>query len=144
MKKKWISFALLFFLALGSCKPATAPRVTPLPDSPTPGESTPMTLPTPVYANKPELVLTATADLAQRLSVSSDQITVAGSFEVVWPDGSLGCPQKGMAYIEMLIPGYLVVLGYDGKRYEYHSGRDGNVTYCPNPTAPVGGLPGDT
>ncbi|MBI5354659.1 MAG: hypothetical protein HZB50_18610 [Chloroflexi bacterium] len=146
MNKFWISLILLFSLALGSCGPVTPPPSTPSPDSPTVGEPTPMTplQQTPASTNMQTLVKKATDDLSKKLGVSEDQIKLVKASEVTWGDGSLGCPQKGMAYIEMLISGYLVVLEVDNIQYEYHSGKDGNLSYCQNPTPPANGDPGGT
>ncbi|MDX1408310.1 MAG: hypothetical protein R3330_09255, partial [Saprospiraceae bacterium] len=61
--------------------------------------------------------------------------------DVVWPDSSLGCPQKGMVYADVLTPGYLIVLSADGREYEYHTSKGTEVVYCINPTAPLQDLP---
>ncbi|MBD3291938.1 MAG: hypothetical protein GF393_03375, partial [Armatimonadia bacterium] len=42
--------------------------------------------------NLPQPVQTAVADLAQRLNVGQDAITVASFEEVTWPDAALGNP----------------------------------------------------
>lgn len=146
MKTYWISLALLLSLTMGSCGPIPPTLSTALPDSPTLGESTPMTplQQTPAFTDMQSLINKATQDLAQRLAVSTDQIKIVEASKVTWGDGSLGCPQKGMAYIEMLISGYLVVLEVDNKQYEYHSGKDGNLSYCQSPTPPANVAPGDT
>lgn len=146
MKFYWISIALLLSLYLGGCGSSKPLPATPLPVSPTQGESTPMPPPqsTPAVFNLQNLIDKATQDLALRLSISATQINIVNATEVVWPDGSLGCPQKGMAYIQILIPGYLIVLEVDNNKYEYHSGRDGNITYCQNPTPPATGIPSNT
>jgi hypothetical protein len=145
MKFYWISFVLLLSLLLGGCGSSKPLPTTPLPISPTQGESTPMppSQSTPAGSNFQNLIDKATQDLAQRLSISVSQINLVNASEVVWADGSLGCPQKGMAYIQVLTPGYLIVLEYDNTNYEYHSGRDGNVSYCQNPTPPTLGTPSD-
>ena len=75
----------------------------------------------------PDLPLTpnvelAIEDLAQRLAVASDDITVVRVEEVDWPDGSLGCPQPGMSYRQMLVNGTFIQLSVDGELYNYHSG----------------------
>ncbi|MBI5964466.1 MAG: hypothetical protein HY863_13395 [Chloroflexi bacterium] len=145
MKTFWISLALLLSLTLESCGPSQSVLSTPLPVSPTEGDSTQMTPPQPTPANPAmqNLIDKATQDLAQKLAVSANQINLVAASEVVWPDGSLGCPQKGMEYIQVLTPGYLIILENNNHRYEYHSGRDGNLVYCPNPTPPTIGTPGD-
>ncbi len=68
----------------------------------------------------PQAVRDAMADLAAHLGVSSDVIDWVSHEEVVWPDGSLGCPQPGMAYTQAIVNGSLSVFEVDGVRYEYH------------------------
>lgn len=68
------------------------------------------------------LVEQARSDLARRLSVPAERIEVVEVRSVVWPDGSLGCPQPGMRYIQVLTDGALILLRYEGRTYEYHSG----------------------
>lgn len=87
-----------------------------------------------------ELVLIAREDLAARLNIDTDDITLTRFDEVTWPDGSLGCPRKDMKYKQMLVNGSLIVLTVDGVDYHYHSGGTRPPFYCPNPTPPV---PGD-
>lgn len=72
------------------------------------------------------LIKIAKADLAKRLGISENEINVVEARAVVWPDASLGCPQPGMAYIQILFEGGLIRLEVAGQVYEYHSGgRDG-------------------
>lgn len=64
----------------------------------------------------------ALADLADRLAIEVDQIEVLEANAVVWPDGSLGCPQPGMAYTQVQQEGYLIRLQVDKRVYDYHGG----------------------
>ena len=89
------------------------------------------------------LVNLAEQDLAERLSIDISQITVIEAKHVVWSDSSQGCPQPGMMYAQVLTPGYLILLSAHNIYYEYHSGQDGEVFYCENPTPPVPGEPSD-
>ncbi|HEY3005474.1 MAG TPA: hypothetical protein VGJ44_24220 [Kribbellaceae bacterium] len=75
----------------------------------------------------------AVADLARRLGVGSDAISVVSVEEVTWPDGSLGCPEPGMAYTQMLEDGQRIVLEHGGTSYEYHSGGHGEPFLCEHP-----------
>jgi hypothetical protein len=113
--------------------------------APIEGEDTQMTpsLPTPGSTGMQYLVEKAKEDLAQRLSISLSQINLVEATEVVWPDASLGCPQPGMVYAEVLTPGYLILLNADSEEYEYHTSRSTEVIYCENPTPPVPGTPDD-
>ena len=75
--------------------------------------------------DKLPIVQTAKKDLAQRLGVREQAIELVGQVEeVTWPDASLGCPEPGMMYAQVLIPGYRFKLQSGGKVYEYHAGRD--------------------
>lgn len=71
----------------------------------------------------------AVAALAKQLSISPAAITVRSVESVDWPDASLGCPQPGMMYAQVITPGYRVILEAKGKRYEYHAGTS-NVILC--------------
>ena len=99
--------------------------------------------PTSDIAGMESLIEMAKNDLARRLSVSVDEISVIDARSVVWPNASLGCPQEGMFYAEVLTSGYLILLSVGDLKYEYHAGRDSEVFYCENPIPPVPGLPGD-
>jgi hypothetical protein len=72
----------------------------------------------------------ALADLAAKLSVAPEAITVKSVEPIEWPDASLGCPQPGMMYAQVITPGYRIVLEVDGKSYEYHTGRGGGIVHC--------------
>ncbi len=69
------------------------------------------------------LVTDAVDDLAGRLDISPDAVTVVEALAVTWPDGSLGCPEPGMMYTQVLVDGTFVLLEADGQRYEYHGGN---------------------
>ena len=69
------------------------------------------------------LIKTATEDLARRLSIPISEIVLLDAQAVTWSNSSLGCPQPGMAYAEVLTPGYLIFLNVNNKDYEYHAGK---------------------
>ena len=85
----------------------------------------------------------AKEDLAQRLHLLIAQINLVETRAVTWSDSSLGCPQKGMFYTQVLTDGYLIRLEVDGTQYEYHADQNNYVFLCENPHPPVPGLPGD-
>lgn len=76
------------------------------------------------------LVDQAKQDLAARLSVSVEMIEAVSAEAVVWPDSSLGCPEPGMAYLQVLTDGALVKLRAEGKLFEYHSGGGRDPFLC--------------
>lgn len=78
-------------------------------------------------------------DLAARLSIELSAITVVSVEDVTWPDSSIGCPQPGMAYLQVLTPGQRIVLSAAGGTYTYHTGRGRQLVLCsatsPPPTS---------
>lgn len=77
--------------------------------------------------NLPAPVQAAVNDLATHLNIPAAQITVVHLEGVTWPDASLGCPQPGMAYAQVLVEGYKVILEALGHRYEYHTDMTGRA-----------------
>lgn len=72
----------------------------------------------------------AVSDLATRLEIAESAITVVLVEEVVWSDGSLGCPQPGMSYIQVLTDGLRTVLEANGRIYDYRSGGSSGPVLC--------------
>ena len=81
----------------------------------------------------------AVADLAERQGADPADIEVVSVENVTWPDSSLGCPEEGTQYAQMLTDGVLIVLELDGQRYEYHGAVGDEVFYCADPQPPVDG-----
>jgi len=69
-------------------------------------------------------VQSAIADAAERFGVPEAEVAVAGALDVVWADGSLGCPDDNMLSTQALVDGYLLTLEVAGERVTYH-GADG-------------------
>jgi len=78
----------------------------------------------------------AVQDLASRLDLSPENITVIHMIPVIWPDASLGCPQKGVAYEQVAAKGFIVTLEANAIRYPYHTNTDQRVVSCENPQLP--------
>ena len=130
--------------------PVETPLVSPLdtpaqPTEPSIDTPTPTTAPeegqgeepvvdVPRSAEAERMVSAAKADLAQRLGVLEEEILVRSIEEVEWRDGSLGCPQPGMSFIQVITPGFLVVLEVDGIEYEYHTDTQGSLVLCEEAT----------
>lgn len=62
----------------------------------------------------------AIKDLSERLQIASD-IQLVSEEAVDWPDTSLGLPEKGMMYAQVITPGFKIILKVGDKLYEYHS-----------------------
>jgi len=74
--------------------------------------------------------------------MDGSSIVVVSSDAVLWSDGSLGCPEPGRAYQQVVTPGYRIVLSADGATYEYHSARNGEPVLCMDPRPPLEGAAG--
>jgi hypothetical protein len=72
----------------------------------------------------------ALADLSARLAVQPASIEIVASEEVIWPNGSLGCPQPGMSYTQAEVAGYRVILRHHRRIYRYHAGGDARPVLC--------------
>lgn len=134
---------LIAMTLLAACMPASPSQdATQSPLAPSPLENA-----NRAASSENALTASAQADLAGRLGVSPDEIEVVSVEAVEWGDSSLGCPQEGMMYAQVITPGYRIVLSYEGETYAYHTGAqaDSAVIYCPEaqnepfPTADAGG-----
>jgi hypothetical protein len=97
--------------------PYTPPRVEP-------------TVPATSGEAPPELVDQMVDDLADKLSIERQSITVVSAEAVTWNDGSLGCPKPGEFYTQALVPGYRVILEASGKQVNYHASEKGYFFRC--------------
>ena len=77
-----------------------------------------------------EALVKVKADLASRLGVTEDEISLVSAVAVTWNDASLGCPEKGMMYIQVLTPGYRIILEVGGKQYDYRTDDRGYFKLC--------------
>ena len=57
--------------------------------------------------------------------------------DVVWSDGSLGCPRPGMAYTQALVPGWRLVVGDGRVEAVYHASHRGQWLLCPGRSGPA-------
>jgi len=71
----------------------------------------------------------AKSDLVKRSGVGIGEISVLEVEKIIWPDTSLGCPQKDLLYSQMLVPGYRIILKAKNKVYNYHAGLEQTV-FC--------------
>jgi hypothetical protein len=56
--------------------------------------------------------------LSEELSLRADELQEEGVAEATWPDASLGCPQPGHMYAQVLTRGFRVVLKAGEVRYD--------------------------
>ena len=69
-------------------------------------------------------------DALTRLNVAANQVSVERVEAREWGDTSLGCPQPGFMYAQVITPGYLIVIAGGGKRLEYHTDTRGRAVMC--------------
>ena len=82
------------------------------------------------YGEAQPLMDLVIADLAERLGVSSDEIAVQSVETTEFPDASLGVPEPGKVYAQVITPGYVIQLVVDDAMYEYHGSGD-RVVFAP-------------
>ncbi|HEU5112976.1 MAG TPA: hypothetical protein VFU96_06620 [Acidimicrobiia bacterium] len=127
-----VAVVVLMLVACGSARDSAATGETSTSTTVAPTtENENTTMPTSEQEQLP-IVAPAREDLARRLRVDPEDLEVVSVEEVTWPDGSLGCPEPGMAYTEALVEGSKVVLGYDERVYVYHAGDDDQPFLCPS------------
>jgi hypothetical protein len=70
------------------------------------------------------LVDLAMSDLSADLGLRVDQVTPLAVEAHTFPDTSLGVPQEGMMYAQVLTVGYIITLEADGQTYTYHGANE--------------------
>ncbi len=92
------------------------------------------------------LVDLAKKDLAARLSVSGQEIEMLQAEFVTWRDSSVGCPQSGYQYMQVLTNGSRITLSANKQTFYYHSGGNRPPFLCEKPslTEPLPYAPGQS
>ena len=151
MKQCWLPYLLMIVIILAGCggQPASGSQdESPQDPQPVPPQemvqeptSTPDSiLPEPTqqeqvdFSSAPvnKFVDLAKNDLVKTLSVDSTLIDLVETQEIIWPDGSLGCPKQGVFYTQGTVPGYRIRLSVAGAEYVYHTDLNGRVLQCPS------------
>ncbi|MBP6962780.1 MAG: hypothetical protein KBC96_00065 [Armatimonadetes bacterium] len=75
----------------------------------------------PLFAAEaePPIVGKCKADLAKRLELKAQDINAIETTPITWPDASLGIPEPGKMYAQVLTPGYRIILEARGVHYLY-------------------------
>ncbi|NTV63806.1 MAG: hypothetical protein HGA65_09755 [Oscillochloris sp.] len=134
-------------VVLGASASTATPEVTSIPVAPTGISSLPSPLPTRPLPSLDQVTMTATdtivgevpadllakiiADAAERSGVEAANIVVQKGQAIEWSDSSLGCPQPDMAYMQVITPGYQVLLQVGASTYDYHANTRGYFLLCP-------------
>jgi len=59
--------------------------------------------------------------LADALGVDASTAKIAAIERVEWPDASLGLPEPGFSYAQVITPGFKMVMEFEGKGYVFHT-----------------------
>jgi hypothetical protein len=158
LRTRYITLIGFLILALVACRPPVQPTTIVVEETgeveqteekaPTPTYISPQ--PTPASVAPPQSPLStplanpaaaaALAHLVNELGLSPQDVTILSIEEVEWRDGSLGCPEPGMVYIQAIIPGYRILLEANGETYEVHTDEAGStVVICDLPAEEFNG-----
>jgi hypothetical protein len=127
---------MLMRLSVLLCLPTLIGCVMPRPPSATGPAPVSDPVPGPVRGVAPDggmnaMIRSARDDAARRTGLPPESLELVSAEAVTWRDGSLGCPQPGMAYTMALVPGYRIRLRAQGQLLDYHAGRQGAPALCP-------------
>lgn len=136
-RRWWLGWLALWLVACGAPAPTFSPLsagqgATVAPRSPLPEPGAPGAVLSPLPEPSPALpaeyggLFSAAwlAQVAQALGVAPETLQLLTAESVEWSDTSLGCPQPGMMYAQVITPGWRVILMTDqGQSYEIHTGR---------------------
>ncbi|MBV6417499.1 MAG: hypothetical protein CMLOHMNK_02220 [Steroidobacteraceae bacterium] len=84
-----------------------------------------------VEALPPKLGDLVKADAARRRGVDPASVTIGSVEAVTWSDGALGCRTSGEMAIQVLTPGYRVIVVAGGEELEYHTDQRERIRFCP-------------
>lgn len=86
---------------------------------------------TPPVSDVPQSVLDQILDDASdRSGMPQEQLQIVRAEAVTWPDASLGCPEPGVMYIQVLTDGFWVEVSAGDQMLDYRgTGRE--FRFCP-------------
>lgn len=94
----------------------------------------------PIPEKAAPLVKLAKDDLAAYKSIPASKIRFVSATETQFNDSSLGCPEPGMSYLQVITPGWSIKLAIGGDSY-FYGAANGSVTRCDHPPAVIEGQP---
>ncbi|MBP6786383.1 MAG: hypothetical protein KA170_02255 [Candidatus Promineofilum sp.] len=115
---------------------APSGQVNPSQLTPGPSDGTLQVMPSPGRPNVTpfpvsEAVMTALVrHLSTQTDVPSDEIQLIDAQPMLWPNGGLGCPAEGVAYVEIQFEGMLITLEAGGEMFTYHTDGSHNFVLC--------------
>jgi hypothetical protein len=111
--------------------PTMPPRDLPPGRELAPGAGTPQIPETPIIGEVPEdLLAEMYAYMQDDMGLDPAQFTLVRAESVIWPDGSLGCPQPGMMYTMALVEGYWVQVMVGEELVDFRASQNGGFQLC--------------
>ena len=83
----------------------------------------------PITMEDRSIADTAILALAEHLDIPVTGITVDSVRSIEWSDSSIGCPQPGMGYMQVITPGHRISLRANGNLHVVHE-ANGNAFVC--------------
>lgn len=134
--KKFVSWIWLSVVLISACTTAQTPTDVPPTateevTSPveTPALTSPLESPVEVPKDRAgeEIAAALEQDVAAELGVDVETLRLISAESVEWPDASLGCPQPGMVYAQMITPGWhLIFADSAGNEYDVRVPKRGD------------------
>ena len=75
----------------------------------------------------------ALRDAAAKVGGNPADLRVEQVLPQEWSDSSLGCPQPGAMYAQVITPGFRIVIAAGARQLEYHADERGRVVLCSQP-----------
>ena len=69
---------------------------------------------------------------SKETGLAKSELEVVLAEAVIWPDGSMGCPQPDVVYTQATVPGYRVRVRAGDVLLNYHANSKGLVFLCPS------------
>ena len=114
MSKTQIISWLVGVLILMACSPMTEDA-----------KETPVATPNPTFEAIPAAVAARQA-LADRISIETSAVTIQSVEEAMWRDSCLGVTVEGQICLDVITPGFKILLEASGKQYEAHTDENGS------------------
>ena len=114
----FVTLLLIMLASIAACSPGAAATEESVTIDPTP------TLVREDLTREQSLLV---ARLSESLGVPVEDIRVAVTEAIDWPDGCLGIQKIGVMCTQAVVPGFRFVLEVEGKQYEFHTNKDMSV-----------------
>ena len=71
-------------------------------------------------------ILSGGGSRRQALGADAESLALVKDEAVPWPDASLGCPQEGMMYAQVITPGHRMTFRHNEDTYKVHTADAGS------------------